>query len=126
MAFSTVGSRVTWNSSLIANVTSISISGLTTEALDATEITDGTSKYLPGRKNEGTCTVVCRPTDVSTVATLRAYSGTGPHSLVVDDGDATSATEFVDVKGTCTDVAGPDLDGAGLAEMTLTFQLEPA
>ena len=125
MAFSTVGADLSFNGTDVGNVVSISISGLTTEALDATEMTDNSSKYLPGRQNEGTLTAVVRPSAVSNVATLRAMSGDGPSAIVVTDGAESTPTTLLSVHGTLTDVAGPELDGAGLAEMTMTWQLEP-
>ena len=124
MAFNTLNCDLTFNAVAIANVVSMSASGLTTESLDATEIDDATSTFLPGRKNEGTLTATVRPTDSAAVATLRATSGDGPSAILVTDGAGTPVT-LLTCHGTLTDVSGPDMDGNGLAEMTLTWQLQP-
>jgi len=124
MAFNTLDCNLTFNGSGIDNVVSMSVSGLTTESLDATEIEDSTSKFLPGRKNEGTLSATVRPTNAEKVAVLRATSGQGPFSIVVTDG-ADPEVDLLTVHGTLTDVSGPDMDGNGLAEMTLTWQLQP-
>jgi hypothetical protein len=124
MAFSTLGYDLEFNSVAVGNIINMSISGRTAEALDNTEITDNTSKFISGRYNEGTLSVTVRPTDNAAAVTLRGMAGNGPSLVQVTDGAATPA-DLIKVYGTMTDISGPDLDGAGLAEMTLTFQLEP-
>jgi hypothetical protein len=125
MAFNTLNCDLEFDGSGIGNVVSMSVSGLTTEALDSTEIDDSASTFLPGRKNEGTLSATVRPTNSAAVATLRATSGEGPAPILVTDGDAVTPITLLTCYGTLTDVSGPDMDGNGLAEMTLTWQLQP-
>ena len=123
MPFSTLNATATFNSSAISNIVSIDLGGQTTEALDSTEITDSINKFAPGRSNLGTCTITCRPTATTTVSTLQGLRGDGPSAFLVE---ASDGEDMISCDAICTDVAGPVMDGNSLAEMTLTFQLQPS